>query len=254
MNFRKFYSSTQKQAIIICKKNQKQIPEIELNEFFDLFNKAGLPKIEKLTEDLLLNKPKLKEYIFKLINFFNSQSQNLINRFYNLLTPKEIFNNANGLIIFIYGTKKSLARAIFGAEIYKKQNLPIIISGKEETEDYKKMLIKNKVLEKDIFIEKQGRNFIENAYYSIKLAKENALPLNKIVLITASLVALRALLTTQIFLPKEIKIYSLPIEYDPINPNDPTGPKTWYKNNLGVEVFLSEIIKLYIMKKEGLLK
>jgi hypothetical protein len=254
MNLRKFYSPIQKEGIIIAKNNKIQIPKVKLAEFFDLFHKTGLPKIEKLAKILLLNKAELKKYISKLINFFANQPGNFINQFYNLLTPKEKFNGINGSVIFIYGTGKSPARAIFGAEIYKKQKIPIIMSGKKEVENSKKILIKNGVLERDIFEEKQGRNFIENAYYSIRLAKEKGFPLDKIILVSASLVALRAFLTTQIFLPKETIIYSLPVEYDPTNPNDPTSPENWYKNNLGIEVFLSEIIKLYIMKKEKLLK
>jgi hypothetical protein len=68
------------------------------------------------------------------------------------------------------------------------------------------------------------------------------------------LVALRAKLTNQIFLPEEVKIYSFPVEYDPTNPQDPTSPQNWYKNEVGVLIFASEVAKLYIMKEEGLLK
>ena len=254
MKFRNFYSQTQKRAINICKNNRKQIPYVKLNDFFKLFNKSKLPKIETLTEIMLSQNPKLKIYINKLIYFFANSPSNFANKFYHLLTPKMDINNVKGSIIFIYGTSKSPARAVFGVNVYKKQSLPIIISGKKESKIYKKILIENGLPKRDIFEEKQGRNFIENAYYSIRLAQKNKIPLNKIILVTASLVALRGILTTQIFLSKKIKIYSCPVEYDPTNLNDPTSPENWYKNDLGIQIFLSEIVKLYIMREEGLLK
>ena len=254
MKFKNFYSQTQKEAINICKNNLKQAPYIKLNNFFELFNKSGLTRIETLTEIILSQNPKLKIYTNKLIHFFANSPSDFANKFYHLLTPKDDINNVKGSVIFIYGTNKSLARAVFGVNVYKKHPLPVIVSDKKESKNYKKILIENGFPKRDIFEEKQGRNFIENAYYSIRLAQKNKIPLNKIILVTASLVALRGVLTTQIFLSKKIKVYSCPVEYDPINSNDPTSPENWYKNNLGIQIFLSEIVKLYIMREEGLLK
>jgi uncharacterized SAM-binding protein YcdF (DUF218 family) len=255
MKFRKLYSQELVESIALCQENRKDVPSINLDPFLKLFSNASLPKIETLAKRLLSSqKPKLKIYIHKLINYLSTQPLNAISEFYQLLTPKDSIENLNSSVIFIYGTSRSPARILFGAEVYKKQPSPVIISDFEKAKDFSKILVEKGVYKKDIYEESQGRNFIENAYFSIKLAQENKIPLNNIILISASLVALRAKLTTQIFLPETTRVYSFPVEYDPTNPQDPTSPQNWYKNELGVITFISEIIKLYIMQEEKLLK
>ena len=254
MKFEHLYSRAQKEGMELCKNNQKQIPALDLKKFVELLNNADLPEMTLVTEAMILRKPEVERYVDKLINFFKDKSSDFIVKFYQLLTPKENIKDVRGSIIFIYGTYKSTARAEFGAKLYQEQNLPIIISDNKESAEYKRVLLKNGVSPKDIFEEKQARNFAENAYYSVKLALYNRLALNKITLVTASIVALRGLLTTQIFLSPESQIYSAPVEYDLSSFNDPTSPENWYKNKLGIQTFLSEIVKLYIMKEEGLLR
>jgi len=255
MSFNKFYSLSQKQAIILAKKYRKRVPENDLRLFISLLKEAGLPEIETIAENYLLETPKFHKYLLQLKTFLEKRTSFYLKQLYNLLTHESRINSDRASVIFIYGTKHSLARAYLGVEIYKQYNLPIIISDTEFSGWYKEYLIKKKIPENMVFEEKQGRNYIENAYYSIKLSLENNISLKGIILITASLVSLRAMLITNIFLNPDSFLYSCPLHLDPTNPEkDPTSPQNWYRNEKGIKTFLSEIIKLYLLTDEGLLK
>jgi hypothetical protein len=156
-------------------RKSKTSSSINLEPFFELFNNAGLPKIEILIENYLsqklISKIKSRIYINKLINYLDNQPLDFINRLYQLLTPKDSIKNLNNLAIFIYETSGSPARVLFGAEVYKKWPSPVIISDFEKAKDFSKILVEKGVSKKDIYEESRVRNFIENAYFSIKLAQ-----------------------------------------------------------------------------------
>jgi hypothetical protein len=255
MDFKKIYSKPQKEAIRLAKKYREQVPEVNLELFVSLLKEAGLPEIETIAKSYFLENPEFCKYLLQLKTFLEKQPPSYLKKLYDFLTPENRINSNRASVIFIYGTKHSLARASLGVEIYKKYNLPVIISDKECSGWYKQFLIKKRIPNNKIFEEKQGRDYIENAYYSIKLASENNISLRGIILITASLVSLRALLMTKIFLKPNSILYSCPVHIDPTNPlGDPTSPEEWYKNEKGIKIFLSEIVKLYLLVKENLLK
>ena len=171
-----------------------------------------------------------------------------INELYNFLTPVD--ENKDFSTYFVYGTKKSFARALFAAELYKINQVPVVVSDKDVVDEYVKVLKEGGLKDFDIFEESKGSNFVENSFNSISVAKENNLSLDKVGLVSASLVALRAQLMTQLFLTKEFIVCSLPVETDSVNPfDDPTSFDNWFKYDKGVSVFLSEIVKLYFLKK-----
>ena len=237
----------QKEQIDFCKRNQIFVPQIDLSFIIQVLTDAGLPQ----TKEMILNKENLSKYILNLKKFFNKQSKDYLNKLYKFLTPANDVENAS--VYFIYGTNKSIARVKYGAKLYNSHPANIVLTDKDITIEYKKVLLENGVKEKDIFIEPEAGNFIENAFYSIKMAKKNNLSLVKVAVVSASLVALRALLMTKIFLSSAGEVYSTPVERDITNiENDPTSPENWYKNDLGIKMFLSEVAKLYVLQKEGI--
>ncbi len=237
----------QKEQIDFCKRNQVFTLKVDLSLIIQVLIDAGLPQIEKIISD----QKSFPKYILNLKKFFENQSKDSLNELYNFLTPKDNIENVS--VYFIYGTNKSTARAEYGAKLYNSCPAGIILTDKDITPEYKKVLLANGVEKKDILIESEANNFIENAFYSIKKAKDNNLSLAKVVVISASLVALRAYLTTKVFSVSDAEIYSVPVEMDLSNiENDPTSPNNWYRNDLGIKMFLSEVIKLYVLQKEGI--
>lgn len=237
----------QKEQIDFCKRNQISKPKVDLSLLIQVLAETGLPQIEKI----ISNQENLPEYVLKLKKFFDKQSKDYLNKLYKFLTPTDNIENVS--VYFIYGTNKSTARAEYGAKLYQTCPTNIILTDKDIIPEYKKILLENNIKEKDIFIEPKAGNFIENAFYSIKTAKDNNLSLAKVAVVSASLVALRACLTTKMFLSPNAKIYSAPVEIDLLDiENDPTSPDNWYKNDLGIKMFLLEVIKLYVLQKEGI--
>jgi hypothetical protein len=252
MDFKNLYNQEEKKQIIFAKKYRKRVVSIELDTFLKFFHSCGFSDFELVIKDILSNRKRINYYTSNILRNLKNFSKEYIDKIYSSLTPRDSIKNIpKNSLIFIYGSNSD-ARAIFGSEIYNHFKVPVVVSGKGESERYRRVLIENNILEKDIFEEKNAKNFIENAFYSIELAKEKRILQENIILITASLVSLRALKTTEIFLKEKTKIYSLPIEFDYNIKEDPTSPDNWFKNDIGIQTFLSEIMKLYLMKKEGI--
>ena len=68
-----------------------------------------------------------------------------------MLTLKDSIKNLKNLAIFIYGTSRSPARVLFGAEVYKSWPSPVIISDFEKAKDFSKILVEKGVSKEDIY-------------------------------------------------------------------------------------------------------
>ncbi len=239
----------QKRQLDFCLEHKVSDISVDLSVLIRFLSEVGIDDLEKIIN----NNEKFGKVVVKIKDYLLKMSDDKRNELYKLLTPIDFGENIKAY--FVYGTNKSMARAHYAVEVYKMKLAPVVVSDMDVDNEYVDILKKGGVKNSDIFREGMGANFIENAYNSIKIVRENNLDLDQIGVISASLVALRAKLMTQIFLPKNSRIYSLPVEIDKSNPiEDPTSPENWYKNNKGVSVFLSEIIKLYTLKEFGILK
>ena len=150
----------------------------------------------------------------------------------NAYTPSEL-NKAEAIIILGGGATGGSSdisglgnvsgfganRLLTGAQLYRKQPLPIILTGGKvyadsgnEAQIGQRILLNLGVPAKDIFLDPKARNTMENAHYTIRICQERGY--KAVYLVTSAFHMPRSLLNfTPLFTQAGIKVYPYPCDY-----------------------------------------
>jgi uncharacterized SAM-binding protein YcdF (DUF218 family) len=135
------------------------------------------------------------------------------------------------------------------SELYKQGLAPYILpSGSfnpkltgysSEWEFLRSVGVKSGVPEEKILREDQAKNTFENAEFSLRVIKENKLPVKKVILVCKAYHSRRALLTYQTVFPNDIEFFVASVP-------DKRGIRkdNWYLDEEKIKVVMGEVAKI----------
>lgn len=230
-------------------------PEVDGSVLRDVQTVVPFPFIElahEAAESSVQELPKTQLEVFGRVLL--AMDPGLRGRLFDFLTPADEL--AGPGVILAYGAAGG-GRARQAAGVYSREKGPVVVTdaAPDVQQRFGEVLLERGVAAEDIWRENKARNYLENAYYSMKLISERDMQPERLYVVTESLAALRGVLATRCFSPEGVDVLSTPLVRDAENPGtDPTTPDNWSTTGTGQRMCLREILKLHLFDELELIR
>lgn len=229
----------------------RQVPKIDRSLLSDAIRAADVPVEALLQADNDDERRGLTRAATQRLLRYFADSPDRRAPIFDWLSPRD--DDPKTGVLLVYGAGGA-ARPKQAAELYAYAPRPVIVSDGDPAvrEKFGRILAERGVQPDDIHYETQARNYLENAYYSLRILRERFSD-EAAVIVTESLVARRALVATQMYADGQ-PLVSYPMLTDEDGPvNDPTSPNNWYGTELGMKLLIGEMAAFALYERFGLI-